>query len=69
MNIECEYLQTCPFFNDKMASVPTAAAIMKIKYCKGNQDACARCMIKKAGLQVPDDLFPHQVDRARQLLK
>lgn len=67
--MECEYLQDCPFFNDRMTNAPTAAAVMKMKYCRNDRSTCARYIVKGAGQQVPDDLFPYQTNRAKGLLR
>jgi hypothetical protein len=53
-----------------MANMPATAAGFKRKYCEGDSAECARFMIFKAlgkGM-VPPDLFPNQVDRARQVI-
>ena len=68
---ECERLATCPFFNDKMANMPTTAENLKKRYCRGNFSDCARYIVmKKLGKEkVPADLFPHQVERAQEIIK
>lgn len=67
---DCENLATCPFFNDKMADMPSMAGIYKNKYCRDEFASCARHMVckvlGKAG--VPRDLFPNQLSRAQKLL-
>ena len=66
----CEMLERCIFFNDKMANMPTTAAIMKKKYCLGDNTKCARYIVCKAkGREaVPPDLTPAQMDRATDIL-
>lgn len=68
---DCELLAKCLFFNDKMANKPGTADMMKKKYCQGNNAECARYVVCKAlgREKVPGDLFPIQMDRARELLK
>jgi len=68
---DCELLAKCLFFNDKMANKPGTADMMKTKYCQGNNAECARYVVCKAlgREKVPGDLFPIQMDRARELLK
>lgn len=68
---DCELLAKCLFFNDKMANKPGTADMMKKKYCQGNNAECARFVVCKAlgREKVPGDLFPIQMDRARELLK
>jgi hypothetical protein len=67
---DCEKLEKCPFFNDKMADMPTAASMYKENYCKKDFEKCARLMVaKKLGSEkVPADLFPNQTDRALELI-
>ena len=61
---DCECLDTCPFFNDNMAAMPTMADIVKSRYCHDEHAACARYRVFKAiGREyVPADLFPNQAD-------
>ena len=67
---DCELLPTCIFFNDKMLNYPTTAEFLKKVYCQGDNGACARFVVFKAlGREgVPADLFPHNIDRARNLV-
>jgi hypothetical protein len=67
---DCECLETCIFFNDKMVSMPTMAAIMKQNYCKTNNAECARFIVFKAlgKGNVPTDLFPNNVERAKRIV-
>lgn len=67
---QCECLQTCIFFNDRMANMPAMAGIMKKKYCQTDNSGCARFMVLKAKGRsaVPGDLSPSQTDRAREII-
>jgi hypothetical protein len=67
---ECTSLAKCIFFNDKMASMPVAADMMKKKYCLKDSSLCARFMVSSAlgRERVPGDLFPVNVDRAKALI-
>ncbi len=67
---DCEMIDKCPFFNDRMADMPSMANLYKTRYCKGNFDGCARFMVVKAlGREhMPPDLFPNQGDRAQQMI-
>ncbi len=67
---DCERLSGCPFFNDKMANMPTMANLMKKKYCQGNKLYCARYTVfQKLGREkVPADLFPNQIERALEII-
>ncbi len=67
---ECELTAGCIFFNDKMANMPAMASMMKSVYCKSDPDKCARFMVVKGKgrEKVPGDLFPNQIDKAREIL-
>lgn len=66
----CVLIEKCIFFNDKMASMPTAANIMKKKYCLQDSSHCARFMVFSAlGREnVPPDLFPNDESRAKTII-
>lgn len=68
---DCELLENCPFFNDKMAKIPTMATMMKKKYCKSDYSNCARYIVfKKLGSsKVPSDLYPNQLSRTKEIIK
>lgn len=68
---DCPCLPKCPFFHDRMASMPTMANQMKSKYCTGDNSDCARFMVFKAfgPGTVPPTLFPSQVDQASAFIK
>jgi hypothetical protein len=67
---DCELLEKCPFFNDKLKDMPTASDMMKKIYCQWHYKECAR--YKVAGVvgkdRVPSDLFPSDKERAAVLL-
>ncbi len=67
---KCECLAKCDFFNDKMANMPSTANIIKSKYCEGDNSICARYIVfnvlGKEG--VPSDMFPTQIERAKELI-
>ena len=67
---ECELLEKCPFFNDKMANMPFASNSFKQIYCRGNFEICARYMIAKpyGRDHVPTDLFPNHERRAVEII-
>lgn len=67
---DCEVLNSCLFFNDKMENKPGSAGMFKTKYCHGDNSACARHMVLKAlGKQkIPPDLFPNQVEKAMKII-
>ncbi|HEU6436218.1 MAG TPA: hypothetical protein VE028_02075 [Nitratidesulfovibrio sp.] len=66
----CEMIEKCIFFNDKMANKPGTAEMMKKNYCQGSWQECARYKVcKSLGRdKVPGDLFPSQMDRAKTLM-
>ena len=64
----CEKLNSCLFFTGQMANMPAVSDLMKESYCKGDRTRCARYQVSVAGLTVPSDLFPNDVERARQLI-
>jgi hypothetical protein len=67
---DCPNIAKCPFFNDRLASKPATADMMKKAYCKGDHAICARWIVcqKLGGAQVPGDLFPSMADRAKTLI-
>lgn len=67
---DCELLETCIFFNDKMANMPSTAEVVKIRYCREENSGCARYTIYKAvgRGKVPQDLFPNHTERAKQII-
>lgn len=69
--VGCEFLSGCPFFHEKMDNMPAAVREMKWRYCKTAKMQCARYMIAQVlgKGEVPEDLFPNQIERARYLIK
>ncbi len=67
---DCVLIETCIFFNDRMAQMPSMASLYKERYCKGDSGQCARYLVFDAlGREnVPTDLYPNDVDRARALV-
>lgn len=68
---ECEFLQACPFFNDKLKDLPGLTKLYKSTYCLGaEKENCARYIVRNAlgKEKVPPDLYPNQLDRAQQLI-
>lgn len=68
---ECELVEGCIFFNNKMMNMPATADLLKSKYCKGDYTSCARYMVFKAlgRPKVPADLFPQQSEKAAEVIK
>lgn len=67
--MECPFLKTCIFFQDKMNNMSATANVMKKRYCLGDNSQCARFMVaQRLGRdKVPTDLFPNQYDKAKKL--
>jgi hypothetical protein len=61
----CECLEKCPFFNDKMADMPSMSDLLKDRYCRGEWRSCARYRVfEVVGREsVPPDLYPAQADK------
>ncbi len=55
---DCEMLEKCIFFNDKMENMPDTAEIIKNYYCRKFYHRCARYVFKKISGEVSQDLFP-----------
>ena len=70
MSGKCDLLDGCIFFNDKMSEFTVAADMMKKELCLGDHTACARYMVfrAKGRENVPRDLFPNQLKKARLIL-
>jgi hypothetical protein len=67
---DCEFLSLCPFFNDKMENMSSAADMMKKLYFKWRYSHCAMYTVVMAlgRKKIPSDLFPGDAARAEILL-
>jgi hypothetical protein len=67
---ECEFIDKCPFFNDKLGNIPEKVDELKAKYCRNNNLNCARYMVVNAlgKDKMPADLYPHEKERAYMLI-
>ncbi len=67
---DCKLIETCIFFNDKMAEMPTMADMYKDRYCRDDFEGCARFAVFSAiGREnVPTDLYPNDMARAQSLI-
>ena len=67
---DCELLEKCIFFNDKMANMPATADMFKDRYCKNDNSECARYMVFKAlgREKVPPNLFPNMKDKVQAII-
>lgn len=68
---DCEKINACPFFTDKMPDDSGLGAMYKKKYCQGSNKECARYMALQAlgPGNVPLSLYPNMVEEARKLIK
>ena len=68
---DCELIQGCLFFNNKMKDMPATAEILKDRYCKSDFMACARHRVFKAlgRSKVPPDLYPQQSEKVDEIIK
>ncbi|MFA5423966.1 MAG: hypothetical protein WC374_08930 [Phycisphaerae bacterium] len=69
---DCECLGSCPYFENGVAKeIDVIAQVRQQEYCKADFSKCARYMVFKAIGEgnVPRDLLPFQVDRAKELIK
>ena len=67
----CPVLKQCRFFNDIIEDVPSISETLKNEYCLGDNSQCARYLIFLAiGKEhLPDDVFPHEVDKAEKIIR
>ena len=68
---QCECLEKCPFFNDKMKESPALSQIYKKRFClEGDKNNCARYRVRQAlgPENVPGDLYPNQTERADKII-
>lgn len=67
----CQHLEDCPFFTGRMAQMPRTSDLLKTRYCLHDFASCARFLVSDAvgHSRVPDNLFPNQLDKARDMLE
>ena len=67
---ECELISTCPFYMGHLKGNEKDISELQEKYCKNNNLHCARYMVFMAlGREnMPEELFPHQKERAYELI-
>lgn len=68
--MRCEFKNKCTFYLEHSRLMPVTADYYQATYCKIDYKGCARNIVaSELGLeQVPSDLFPCQVHRARKIL-
>jgi hypothetical protein len=66
----CKFIETCIFFNDKMAEMPSIANLYKRRFCEAGDPSCARHRVVEAlGREnVPQNLYPNDAERADALI-
>lgn len=67
----CNLMERCSFFKNNMAEMPSTAEVIKMRYCRGRENAvCARYLVSESlGMEkVPPDLLPNQMDRIAEIL-
>lgn len=59
--MNCEFMDNCIFFNDRMGNSPGVGVVFKKMYCRGNNRNCARYMIAKrlGASSIPALLYPN----------
>lgn len=69
--MECPKLQGCNFYNDRMPMEQGIGSIFKKKYCKDNNEPCARykVSIEVGPSFVPDNLYPNMHDIAMKIIE
>lgn len=67
---DCERVENCPFFNDRMESMPGSMGLYKKQYCWGRFEDCARRKVATAlsSERVPANLYPNELARAEKLI-
>ncbi len=70
MMAECEFIEKCPFFNDRLENKAVAIEDFKIRYCRENNLNCARYMVANAlgKEKMPPNLYPHEKEVAYLLI-
>lgn len=67
---ECEFINTCPFFNDELEGRETDIEKLKNDYCRTNSLHCARYIvaITLGKERMPPNLYPDEKDRAYMII-
>ena len=66
---KCVFMDRCIFPRKKKLLMPSMLEFIRIKYCEGDNAACARHLLyrKNGAADVPDDLFPNDMERALEM--
>jgi len=67
---ECEFINSCPFFNGELEGRDADIEKLKTEYCRTNSLHCARYIIAiTLGKEsIPPDLYPDEKDRAYKII-
>lgn len=67
---ECEFIQKCPFFNDKLDIKSVDIESLKTKFCRNNNLNCARYMVALSlgPEKTPLNLSPQEKERAYEVI-
>ena len=67
---ECDRLESCPFFNDRLGEITDSAALLKQQFCLGGYESCARYRVdaKLGSTSIPPDLLPGESARADRIV-
>lgn len=65
---QCEKMEKCQFFNDRMDDMPPTSQALKELFCMADKKGCARYAVSTSGHSVPPDLFPDMMERALTIL-
>ncbi|MBU0728686.1 MAG: hypothetical protein KKE17_10600 [Proteobacteria bacterium] len=65
---DCELLENCLFFNDKMENMPDASEVIKEYYCRKMYKRCARFVYKKVTNEVPGEFYPNDMSKVAKNL-
>ena len=66
----CAYTETCVFFNDEVGYSIDLQASMRVAYCMGDFESCARyrTLLTIPREEIPKDLIPTDQDWAREII-
>jgi hypothetical protein len=69
--MQCEKLETCPFYQEKIPIDSSLGKLFKKTYCEGDKTNCARYRVSTTvGKEfVPISLYPNMNEQADQIIK
>ena len=67
---ECEFINSCPFFNGELEGREADIERLKTEYCQSNSLHCARYIVAIAlgREKMPHNLYPDEKDRAYMII-